>query len=664
MSESKIRYAITMPKVVVDAGCAPANTAYLVDRVLYGLREAPRLWGSFRDKRISQAQFLVGTRSCVFKQMETDPAVWRLVEKGREQETLGLMVVYVDDVMMLGEEDVTQGMYTWITEGSGDDEGWKCSPIEWLGSDPVRYLGMDVRQKTQGEATSFHISQGSYVTELLRSYPEEAAKPSPVPATRDLMPNQEDLEEEEIAPVDEDLIRHAQKMAGELLWLVTRTRPDVGFATAHVCSAAVKDPMAAIKLAKMVMRYLSATPTMGLCYDGSGEPVVAYSDASFAPQGDRSFGCVTTATYGGFAAWRMTKQPTVVLSAAEAELVELLNASQQAAGLQAWVGEASSEDGEEPLVLKVDNTAACGLATTAPGSWKTRHLKVKARHLRMESNEGRIKVIHTPGEVQVADMGTKPVPVARLVELRRLWEMCTAEEFDVKEKEVIIQSLQGPDYYDLLRMFVWLMIVSKAPVSEAAEAYSKKPLDYDGSFEFYGILMVAGVAFLGVWEMLKWCAHRCFGDDEATVAKARRLLRNQASKALQEELASMSASSSDPMFTEPERGPTTTTQRTVPQTPVEVNLPTTTLASRSSGRVEIDPDLRAALNTARNGQFQRLRTPLVMSEHGDRVHLVEGCHGLRPANKNKLKRLQICYYCDGHFPLSYKITNNQVIPEE
>ena len=48
MSESKVRYAITMPKVVVDAGCAPANTAYLVDRVLYGLREAPRLWGSFR----------------------------------------------------------------------------------------------------------------------------------------------------------------------------------------------------------------------------------------------------------------------------------------------------------------------------------------------------------------------------------------------------------------------------------------------------------------------------------------------------------------------------------------------------------------------------------------------------------------------------------------
>ena len=437
---------------------------------------------------------------CVFLQMETDSAVWRLVGVGKAQDTLALMVVYVDDVMMLGPEDIVRGMYTWFTEGSEGDDGWKRSPVEWLGKDPVRYLGMDVRRKEVGDVTSFHISQGSYVTELLRNYPEEAAKPAQVPARKEVMPYNDDLDEEEIVPVDL-LVRQAQKMAGEPLWLVTRTRPDVGFATTHVCSAATKDPSAAIRLGKMAMRYLAATPTMGPV-----DPVVAYSDASFAPQGDRSFGCVTTATYGGFAAWRMTKQPTIALAAAEAELVELLNASQQAAGLQAWVSEASNEDGEEPLTLRVDNTEACGLATTAPGSWKTRHLKVKVRHLRMESNDGRIKVIHTPGEVQVADMGTKPIPVARLVELRRLWGMCTAEEFETKDKEMIIRTL--------LRMFVWLMIVSKAPTPEAAELYSKKPLDYDGSFEFYGILMVAGVALLGVWDMLK-------------------RIRNQASKALQ-----------------------------------------------------------------------------------------------------------------------------------
>ncbi|CAE7240501.1 unnamed protein product [Symbiodinium sp. CCMP2592] len=520
MTESKVCYAITMPKVVVDAGCAPPQTAYLVDRVLYGLREAPRLWGSFRDRRISRAKLKVGDKQCVFLQMETDPAVWRLVEMGCESETLALMIVYVDDAMMLGPVDTIKVMYKWITEGTEGDEGWKCSPLEWLGKEPVRYLGMDVRRREKEDITSFPISPGSYVTQLLRNYPEEAARPSQIPASKEVMPPGEDADEVEVGPVDEVLVRQAQKMAGELFWLVTRIRPDVGFATAHVCSATTKDAVSAIKLAKMTMRYLASTVSWGLCYDGQGGPVVAYSDASFAPHGDRSFGCVTTATYGGFAAWRMTKQPTIALSAAEAELVELLNASQQAAGLQAWVNEVSSEDLDEPMVLRVDNTAACGLATTAPGSWKTRHLKVKARHLRMETNEGRIQVIHTPGEVQVADMGTKPVPAPRLQDLRRLWGMCSAEDFEDEEREVVI----------------------KIPRVETTDVYNKKPLDYDGSFEFYGMLLIAGVALLGIWEMLKWAAHKFFGD-EARIAKARRLLRiqNQATKALQEELASMTS---------------------------------------------------------------------------------------------------------------------------
>ncbi|CAE7493024.1 GIP [Symbiodinium microadriaticum] len=355
--------------------------------------------------------------------------------------------------------------------------------------------------------------------------------------TKDTMPSSDDQDEEEVSEQegpDPSQVKQAQRMAGELLWLVTRTRPDIGYATAHVCATALKSPIAAIRLGKMVVRYLAATPTWGLTYNGVGEPVEAYSDARFAPQGDRSFGCVTTATYGGFAAWRMTKQPTVVLSAAEAELVELVNASQQAAGLQAWVEEVSPQDAGKPLILRVDNTAACGLATTSPGSWKTRHLKVKARHLRFETNEGRIKVVHTPGEVQAADMGTKPVPVARLVDLRKLWGLCAAEDFEADEEED--DGVDDDGFKD-------------SRGQGHTGIYNKKPLDYDGSVEFYVLMLVAGIALLAVWEAMKWVAQRLFGEDEATVTKARKLLRirNQASKALQQELESMSASSSDPI---------------------------------------------------------------------------------------------------------------------
>ncbi|CAE7228572.1 unnamed protein product, partial [Symbiodinium sp. CCMP2456] len=248
MEESKVKYAITVPKVVVDAGCVPPDKAFMVDRVLYGLREAPRLWGSFRDRRVAKARLQMGGKDYMFLQMETDPAVWRLVACDEITTTKALMVIYVDDVMMLGPKSLIEGIYKWITEDDDSGKGWKCSAMEWLGRDPVRYLGMDVRRKETKDITSFHISQGSYVQELLKSYPEEAARPSQVPASREVMPN-EDEEERPFAPCDESLVKQAQKMAGELLWLVTRTRPDIGFSTAHVCAAATKSPQAAIKLA-------------------------------------------------------------------------------------------------------------------------------------------------------------------------------------------------------------------------------------------------------------------------------------------------------------------------------------------------------------------------------------------------------------------------------
>ncbi|CAE7261345.1 unnamed protein product, partial [Symbiodinium sp. CCMP2456] len=101
-----VKYAITVPKVVVEAGYAPPDIAYMVDRVLYGLREAPRLWGSFRDRRVGRARLKVDGQDCMFLQMETDQAVWRLVACEDPIRTKAIMIIYVDDVLMLGPEGV------------------------------------------------------------------------------------------------------------------------------------------------------------------------------------------------------------------------------------------------------------------------------------------------------------------------------------------------------------------------------------------------------------------------------------------------------------------------------------------------------------------------------------------------------------------------------
>ena len=642
MSESSVRYAITVPKVVVDAGCAPPNTAYLVERLLYGLKEAPRLWGNFRDRRIKKARIRVGERECKSAQMDTDPAVWRLVPVDDETETLAMMIVYVDDVMFLGKNDEIKSMYAWLTQGEGDGEGWKCSELEWVGQRPVRYLGMEVRSRCCGDEVHYHISQGGYIADLVRECGMESEKPSKVPATKELIPQWEEDEEEECG-VDQEGIRAAQTAAGELLWLATRTRPDISFATSYVCGMATRKPEAAVRLAHQVRRYLLDTPEIGLVYRGSQQAVETFSDASFAPGSGKSFGCSAVSLFGGFVAWRMTKQALITLSTAESELYELIAAHQLGLGIQAWATEVQSDVGQ---AIKVDNTAALGLASTAPGTWKTRHLRVRARYLRQEVLAQRISLHHEPGEGQPADLGTKPVPAARLLVLRRLWGMVSADEF-AKEHDVS-ESRPANAVSKLEAVKIMAMMLAMTMVKGAdAEKEFKKPVELDGSLEFYVCVVVGGVALLGVWEFLKGLATWMWGDrEEARAKRARRLakIRDQAARALQRELASAEEEEmqSEGVSSAPACPPAARQQ-----------------ASSSSTSLVPEQQEENSITTARAAKekltFRGLSAALYVAEHGDRVHVRQECYGLRHANKERLRKLRYCTCCAEGYPLYYRL---------
>ena len=61
-------------------------------------------------------------------------------------------------------------------------------------------------------------------------------------------------------------VRQAQRMAGGLIWLSTRTRPDVAFMTSRIGMFATVDPEWSLRLGKRVLRYLVATRDFGLVY--------------------------------------------------------------------------------------------------------------------------------------------------------------------------------------------------------------------------------------------------------------------------------------------------------------------------------------------------------------------------------------------------------------
>ena len=90
-------------------------------------------------------------------------------------------------------------------------------------------------------------------------------------------------------------------MVGELLWLVTRTRPDLAFTTSRMAQMVLKCPRMVAKMADQVWRYLRTTrnedlsfqPTRGTGWAGESQiGLEAFSDASFAPGGGTSVGAV------------------------------------------------------------------------------------------------------------------------------------------------------------------------------------------------------------------------------------------------------------------------------------------------------------------------------------------------------------------------------------
>ena len=88
-------------------------------------------------------------------------------------------------------------------------------------------------------------------------------------------------EKEENASIEE--IRLAQKLAGSLIWLSTRTRPYIAYAQHRISSLAVRAPRKALYEGKRMLRYLNGTSDCALIYRQTEvKEISAYGDANYA----------------------------------------------------------------------------------------------------------------------------------------------------------------------------------------------------------------------------------------------------------------------------------------------------------------------------------------------------------------------------------------------
>ena len=82
----------------------------------------------------------------------TDENLWQIKLQG-EEELQGLVLVYVDDILILAKREVVEAIYQWLVSD------WKCSNLEWVEDGSLRLFGKELRVCGAG----VHLSQAGYI---------------------------------------------------------------------------------------------------------------------------------------------------------------------------------------------------------------------------------------------------------------------------------------------------------------------------------------------------------------------------------------------------------------------------------------------------------------------------------------------------------------------
>ncbi|CAE7041783.1 GIP [Symbiodinium sp. CCMP2592] len=431
---------------------------------MYGLRQSPRLWQEYRDSELKQLKFDHEGRTWSLYQGRAEPNLWMVYEVGCPdgQPSGGLILVYVDDIMLAGPRALIESLAATI------GRIWKVSELDVLSVDrDIRFLGCEI--STNDNMDCIYIHQRPYINEILRHHDISPQSLSFIQAPREMV-TFEPYEGEDRGT--DQQIKEAQRLCGELLWLAQRSRPDVAYVVSAMGSLLSKAAPRCIAIGLRLLSYLQQTRDMALTLRSVSEELVAYSDSSFAPSGARSFSGIVLSWRGSPITWRAAKQPFVCLSTAECELVASIEALTMARSLQAILHQI--DPARPMLTLGIDNQAAIAIASpSTTASWRTRHLRVRAAYLHEQIEEKMITLRYVPGKDQWADLLTKSFPRQRLQELTALWGFVDLAKTSIMKAMLLCLMLQA---------------------ARAQEDEQEEPLALTTSFELYVMIAVFGIA--------------------------------------------------------------------------------------------------------------------------------------------------------------------------
>ncbi|CAE7551950.1 RE1 [Symbiodinium sp. KB8] len=248
--------ALQPPAIAFDWGLAAPGDMWLVQQAIYGLRESPAMWSSYRDSQLMQARWKVEIEgiqvTMKLEQLVTDNQVWRIVREDGKEGTHGYLLVYIDDLLVNAPDNIMWSFFEWISKK------WEVDELDVLDfGHPIKFLGTELHRVEGG----VEMAQEGFVRELLRTYGHNGSR-SKIQGPRETMilSDEEERALIDAEPVDntgkEGVIKEAQRRVGELLWLMGRTRPDIQHAVSIMSSRILRCPELVNKVSRIMCHLL------------------------------------------------------------------------------------------------------------------------------------------------------------------------------------------------------------------------------------------------------------------------------------------------------------------------------------------------------------------------------------------------------------------------
>ncbi|CAI7809928.1 unnamed protein product [Closterium sp. NIES-54] len=367
------------------------NDVCLLQRSLYGIKQAPRLWHQYMHTILTELGFT---------QLSHDLGMYRKESRGK----FILLVAYVDDLLYTGNDMELLDRF---------EADIKEKLELTINHNVTQFLGLNITQS----ATSTHLYAAKYAETLAEKFavtPINLTTPFRTPP-----PNHKP--DTTLLSIEDH--RLYQQQVGCLLFAAITCRPDLSYVASKLAQYLKRPEGENLLDLRRALQYFVSTPDVGLTYKANLTSTLqlhGYVGADHAGDIDNRrsrTGFIFQLQPTGLISWNSQKQELIAILSAEAEFIAARAAIREGLYLMELLQEAKvTMNGH--FTLLCDNQSAIKI-TNKPGFVnRTKHITLRYFFVKDEIDKGKVKLTYSPTGDMAADFLTKKLP-------RQKFQHCT-----------------------------------------------------------------------------------------------------------------------------------------------------------------------------------------------------------------------------------------------